>query len=133
MDTELFPTVTVTLTGDNFDLFEGSVMGRISNFAKQHNVFDRSVRCEQTFMLCSHLTFASVFASTSPSKFNIVSMEMQTQMHRMGLNPFFAFDGHIEADVNANVKREHTFTLVPDKLKFRKKNNKSIDSRITCP
>ena len=39
--------------------------------------------------VCSHLTFASAFASTS--KFNIASMETQTQMHRMGLNPFLTF------------------------------------------
>ena len=35
--------------------------------------------------VCSHLTLAS----TSPSKFNIASMETQT--HRMGLNPFLTF------------------------------------------
>ena len=56
--------------------------------------------------VCSHLTFA--FASTSPSKFNIASMETQTQTHRMGLNPFLTF--YIGVDANANVKCEHTFT-----------------------
>ena len=43
---------------------------------------------------CSHLTFA--FASTSPSKFNIVSMETQTQTHRMDLNLFLTF--YIDAE-----------------------------------
>ena len=57
-------------------------------------------------MLCSHLTFA--FASTPPSKFNIVSMKMQTQMHRMGPNPFCAFDGDVDKNANANVKCEHS-------------------------
>ena len=62
--------------------------------------------------VCSHLTFA--FASTSPSKFNIVSMETRTQMHRMGLNPFltFSIDAVLnfdsDIDANANVKCEHT-------------------------
>ena len=41
-----------------------------------------------TLMLCSHLT--SAFASTSPSKFNIASMVMQTKMQSMGQNPFSA-------------------------------------------
>ena len=44
-------------------------------------------------------------------------MVMQTQMHRMGLNPFFTFyidamlnvDGDANAD--ANVKSEHVFTV----------------------
>ena len=54
--------------------------------------------------VCSYLTFA--FASTSPSNFNIASMETQTQMHRMGLNPFLMF--YIDVDANANVKCEHT-------------------------
>ena len=40
--------------------------------------------------VCSHLTSAIAFASTSRSKFNIASMVTQTQMHRMGLNPFSA-------------------------------------------
>ena len=59
------------------------------------------------FKVCSHLTFA--FASTSPSKFNIASMETQTQTYRMGLNPFLTFC--IDVDANANVKCEHTFKL----------------------
>ena len=58
--------------------------------------------------MCSHLSFAS----TSPSKFNIVSMEMQTQMHGMGLNPFLMFyiDAilNVDANADANVKCEHT-------------------------
>ena len=66
------------------------------------------------FKVCSHLTFAFAFASTSP--FNISSMEMQTHMHRMGLNPFLTFyidtvlnfDGDVDANANANVKCEHT-------------------------
>ena len=59
--------------------------------------------------VCSHLTFA--FASTSSSKFNIVSMEMQkTQTHRVGLNVFLTFyiDAMLNFDANANVKCEHT-------------------------
>ena len=59
--------------------------------------------------VCSNLTFASAFASTSPSKFNIASMETQTQTHRMGLNPFLTF--YIDVDANANVKCEQTFKL----------------------
>ena len=59
--------------------------------------------------VCSHMTFAFAFASTLPSKFNIASMEMQTQMHRMGLNPFWMF--YIDVDANANVRCEHSFTL----------------------
>ena len=58
--------------------------------------------------VCSHLTFASTFASTSPSKFNIASMETQTQTHRMGLNPFLMF--YIDVDANANVRCEHALT-----------------------
>ena len=46
------------------------------------------------------------FASMSPSKLNIVSMEMQKQTHGMGLNPFCTVDGDI--DTNANVKCEHS-------------------------
>ena len=56
--------------------------------------------------VCSQLTFAFAFASTSPSKFNIASMETQTQTHRMGLNPFLSF--YIDVDANVNVKCEHT-------------------------
>ena len=37
--------------------------------------------------MCSHLTSAFAFASMSPSKFNIASMVMQTQTHRMGSEP----------------------------------------------
>ena len=63
------------------------------------------------------MTFA--FASTSPSKFNISSMETQTHTHRMGLNPFLTFyidamlnfDGDVDANANANVKCEHTIKL----------------------
>ena len=62
--------------------------------------------------MCSHLTFASAFSSTSPSKFNIASMEMQTQMQKMGLNPFLTFYIDIDANVNANVRCEHTFIHV---------------------
>ena len=64
----------------------------------------------ETFKVCSHLTLAFAFASTSPSKFNIASMETQTQMHRMGLNPFLTF--YIDGDANANVKCEKTFTVL---------------------
>ena len=46
-------------------------------------------------------------------KFNIMSMETQTQMHRMGLNSFLMFsvdnvklDGDVDA--NTNVKCERT-------------------------
>ena len=53
-----------------------------------------------------------MFVSTSPSKFNIASMETQTEMHRMGLNPFLTFyiDAmlNVDASANANVKCEHT-------------------------
>ena len=66
-----------------------------------------------TFKVYSHLTSAFAFGSTSPSKFIIVSMETQTQMHRMGLNPFLTFyiDAmlNIDANANANVKCEYTF------------------------
>ena len=57
-------------------------------------------------MVCSNLTFA--FASMSPSKFNIASMETQTQtqMHRMGLNPFMTFYITLNVDANANIKCE---------------------------
>ena len=67
-----------------------------------------------TLKVCSHLTFA--FVSTSPSKLNIASMEMQTQMHRMGLNPFLTFyiDAMLNVDTNANAngKCEHTFSML---------------------
>ena len=59
--------------------------------------------------VCSHLTFASAFVSMSPSKFTIASMETQTQMHRMGLNPFLTF--YIDVDANANVRCEHTLNV----------------------
>ena len=52
----------------------------------------------ERFKVYSHLTFAS----TSPSKFNIASTVTQTQMHRMGLNPFLMFY------IDANVKCEYT-------------------------
>ena len=55
---------------------------------------------------------AFAFASTSPSKFNIASMEMQTHMHRMGLNPFLTFYIDVDANANANVKCEHTLIVV---------------------
>ena len=65
---------------------------------------------EFTLKVRSHLTFA--FASTLPSKFNIASMETQTQTHRMGLNPFLTFYIevmlNVDADANANVKHQHT-------------------------
>ena len=61
--------------------------------------------------VCSNLTFASAFASTSPSKFIIASMETQTQTHRMGVNPFLTFYIDVDANANANVKCEHTLTL----------------------
>ena len=56
------------------------------------------------FKVSSHLTFAFAFALTSPSKFNIASMEMQTQTHRIGLNPFLTFyiDAMLNVDANAN-------------------------------
>ena len=51
----------------------------------------------------------------SASKFNIALMESQTQMHRMGLNPFLTFyiDAmlRVDANANANVKCEHTISL----------------------
>ena len=54
----------------------------------------------------SHLTFA--FAPMFPSKFNIASMETQTQMHRMGLNPFLMFYIvamlNVDRNANANIK-----------------------------
>ena len=70
----------------------------------------------QCLKVCSHLTFAFAFASTSPSKFNISSMETQMHMHRMDLNPFLTFyidamlnfDSDVDANANANVKCEHT-------------------------
>ena len=36
-------------------------------------------------------------------------MEMQTQTHRMGLNPFLTFyiDAMLNVDANANIKCEH--------------------------
>ena len=60
--------------------------------------------------VCSHLTFAFAFASTSPSKFNTASMVTQTQTHRMGLNPFLKFymDAMSNIDANANVNCEQT-------------------------
>ena len=62
------------------------------------------------------LTLTSAFASTSPSKFNIASMEMHTQTHRMGLNPFLTFyvDAmlNVDGDANVNVKCEHTLTVM---------------------
>ena len=56
--------------------------------------------------VCSHLTFA--FAS----KFNIASMETQTQTQRMGLSPFLTFyidamlnfDGDVDANANGKLK-----------------------------
>ena len=60
--------------------------------------------------VCSHLAFAFAFASTSPSKFNIASMGTETQTHRMGLNPFLTFYIGVDANANANVKCEHTFS-----------------------
>ena len=67
--------------------------------------------------VCSHLTFAFAFALMSPSKFNIASMETQTQMHRMGLNPFLTFYIvamlNVDANANANIKCEETFTYRP--------------------
>ena len=75
--------------------------------------------------VCSHLTFAFAFASRSPSKFNIASMETQTQMHRMGLNPFLTF--YIEVDPNANPKCEHSIRatrLEPSDKLYIRLNNK---------
>ena len=66
---------------------------------------------EIAIKVCSHLTFAFAFASRSPSKFIIVSMETQTQMHRMGLNPFLTFYIDVDVNANANVKCEHTFNF----------------------
>ena len=59
--------------------------------------------------LCAHSTFAFAFASTSPSKFNIASMETQTQKHRMGLIPFLTFYIDVVANANAKLKCEHSF------------------------
>ena len=43
-------------------------------------------------------------------------MEMQIQMHKMGLNPFLMFyiDAmlNFDSDVDANVKCEHTITAI---------------------
>ena len=64
-----------------------------------------NVKCN-LFKLCSHLTFTFAFASTSPSKFNIASMETQTQTHRM--DPQFYIDAMLNIDANANVKCECT-------------------------
>ena len=63
--------------------------------------------------VCSHLTSAFAFASTSPSQFNIASMETQTQKHRIGLNPVLMFyiDAMLNIDANPNVKCEHTITV----------------------
>ena len=58
----------------------------------------------QGLILCSHLTFAS----TSPSKFSIVSMETQTKTHRMGLNPFLTF--YIHTMLNLMVTQTQTQT-----------------------
>ena len=33
--------------------------------------------------------------------FNVASMETQTQMHKMGLNPFCASDGDVDANASA--------------------------------
>ena len=57
---------------------------------------------------------AFVVASTSPSNCNIASMEMQTQMHGMVLNPFLTFyiEAMLNVDANANVKCKQTFTFV---------------------
>ena len=63
----------------------------------------------------THLMFTFVFASTSPSKFNIASMEKQTQMHRM--DPQFYIDAMLNVDTNVNIKCEHTMTHdITDKL-----------------
>ena len=59
---------------------------------------------------CSHLTFAFAFAS--PSTFNIASMVTQRQTHRMGLNPFLTFYIDAVLNVDANVKCEHTLSIV---------------------
>ena len=76
--------------------------------------FEYSPNCSQDksrVKLCSHLMFAFAFASTSPSKFNIASMETQTQTHRMGLNPFLTFYIDVDAKAKANVKCEHSITV----------------------
>ena len=64
------------------------------------------VQFEFPLKVCSHLTSAFAFASTSPSKFNIASMETQTQTHRVGLNPFLMFyiDAMLNIAANANIK-----------------------------
>ena len=71
-------------------------------------------RCKRNLKVCSHLAFAS----TSPSKLNIASMETQTQMHRMGLNPFLTFyiNTMLNVYANANVKCEHTIRFVVKQL-----------------
>ena len=62
--------------------------------------------------VCSHLTFAFASTSMSPSKFNIASIVMQTQTHRMGLKPFLTFYIDVDANANAKVMCEHTFILI---------------------
>ena len=72
-------------------------------------------------MLGSHLTF--VFASTSLSKFNIVSIAMQRLMQRLGSDPFCVCificviidailncDSDVEANTNADIKCDYAFS-----------------------
>ena len=58
-------------------------------------------------------------------KFNIVSMETQTQMYRMGLNPFLTFYIHIMLNVDANVKCEQAFSR-------RAVSKEQIDCAYAC-
>ena len=71
----------------------------------------KSTNIIKTIKVCSHLTFASAIVSTSPSKFNIASMETQTRMHRMGLNPILTFYIDVDANANANIRCEHTLII----------------------
>ena len=99
-------TRTANLTG-GFDLMckqhRTTSFGLFLNGTKDVDV---DSMCKPSLKVCSHLTFA--FASMSPSKFNIASMETQTQtqMHRMGLNPFMTFYITLNVDANANIKCE---------------------------
>ena len=65
-------------------------------------------------------TLVSALASTSPSKFNIASMVMRTQIQRLGLKLFsvstFAllFDTklNLDSNANANTQCEQAFTFI---------------------
>ena len=76
---------------------------------KSPSVCDKTLK--PRIKVCSNFMFA--FASTSPSKFNIASIETETHRHRIGLNPFLTFYIDVDANANANVKCEHTFIPGP--------------------